>query len=372
MSRRFRALQLASQASLSSKRQAGFTMVELLVGSVITVLVVRSLAALALLSELRLGRDSEVNQSLRDQWGRALTFINNEARHAYWIRTTTATWPCGEGGIPAGPLLVLEGPPNPANNNLPYWSVVYGVRANGNSTEWRGLNRLVRCGPPFEALRRDTENPDERRAEALAGNLDYTAQPSESVIADQLAQDNPFQTQLFDQTLAKDRDAQLSLFMSRRTGASYPPAGMYATAFHTQIRANRNPGFDVSGNPACLTTTDADGNQTPDPGSCPLVKLTDSLGRTSYIKEFNLPPSGTFTVNRCGSGCTGSKSSATIDVIFFKGNIADFTTKQFAAPGQPNASGPCSRTSCWLSNGKQSAQIYDGNVLVFYDQILRL
>ncbi|MFN9989291.1 MAG: hypothetical protein ACK549_03455, partial [Cyanobacteriota bacterium] len=180
--------------------------------------------------------------------------------------------------------------------------------------------------------------------------------------------------QLYAHSHAQDRDGHLSLFRSRRTGASYPPPGMLASAFHTQLRANRNPGFDVTGNPACLTTTDADGNQQPNSAACPSMPLKDSLGRTTYIKEFNLPSAGTFTVNGCNpnSGCLGPKSSSTIDVIFLKGNFADFTTRQFAAPGQANATGPCSRTSCWLSNGSQNVQIYDGNVLVFYDQILRL
>lgn len=369
MSHRFRALSLAGRRRRRQQRLAGFTLVELLVGGAITVIVVSSLAAIALISELRMGREAEVNQNLRDQWGRALAFINNEAQHAYWIRTSMTTWPCGNGGVPSGPLLVLEGPPNPTNNQ-PIWTVAYGVRANGQSTEWRGFNRLVRCGPPFEALQR-ADTPEARRAEALAGNLDYTAQASESVISDQLAQENPFETMLFDETLAKDRDAQLSLFLSRRTGASYPPVGTFQTRFHTQVRANRNPGFDVSGNPACATSSDADGNQVPDPGSCPNQQIKDSLGRTTTIKEHNLPASGTFTVNGCAAqtGCEGSKSSTTTDVIFLQGNLKDFSTKQFSAT-QSNL--PCSRTSCYLSNGKQSVQIYDGDALVFYDGILRL
>ena len=373
MTPQFRLLFLARQARHKNWRPEAYTMVELMVGIVLSVLVVSSLAAIALISELRMGEETEVNQSLRDQWSRALAFINNEAQHAYWIRTTTTSaWPCAGGGMPQGSLLVLEGPPNPANNNLPAWNVFYGVRANGNSTDWRGFNRLVRCGPPFVTT---TRTNTQQTAEALAGNLDYTAAPTESVIADQLAQTNPFQTQLFDQTLAKDRDAHLSLFMSRSTGASYPPAAMFGTSFHTQVRANRNPGFDVTGNPACDTSTSADGNQEPNlQGSCPLLPLKDSLNRTTYVKEYNLPASGTLTVNGCGPnvGCVGPKSTTTIDVVFLKGNNADFTTKQFAAPGKPNASEPCSRTSCYLSNGTQNVQIYDGNVLVFYDRIVRL
>lgn len=368
MTTRFPGSALFSKPRSRAGRPEAFTLVELLVGTVLSVIVVSSLAAIALIAELRMGRDSEVNQNLRDQWGRTLAFINNEAQHAFWIRTTTTTWDCGDQGVPQGNLLVLEGPPNPANNN-PTWTVAYGVRANTNSTQWRGFNRLVRCGPPFI-----TNTRQDRTAEALAGNLDLTAQPTESVIADQLAETNSFQTQLFDQTLAKDRDANLSLFMSRRTGLSYPPAGMFGTTFHSQVRANRNPGFDVTGNAACTTTTDADGNEEPPlSGSCPLLPSTDGQVRTTYLKEYNLPASGTLTVNSCQTAqnpnCKGPKSATTVDVVFLKGNFADFKTIQFSAS---NSNEPCSRSSCYVSNGKQNVQIYDGNILVFYDKILRL
>jgi len=374
MTTRLRVFPLAAKPRAPKGRTDAFTLVELLIGAALSVIVVSSLAAVALIAELRMGRDAEVNQSLRDHWGRTLAFINNEAQQAYWIRTTTTAWPCGGEGVPEGPLLVLEGPPNPATNGSPSWTVAYGVRANGSSKEWRGFNRLVRCGPPFIANARGSEtpeDPEERRAEALAGNLDYTANPTESVIADQLAQTGPFQTRLDDSSLQRSRDAEVSLFMSRRTGLSYPPAKTLGTAFHTQLRANRNPGFDVTGNPACNTTT-IDGSEEPNlSGSCPLLPLKDSLGRRTFIKEYNLPASGTLKVNGCGQDCRGPRSTSTTDVVFLKGNIADFT-KQFAAPGKPNATDACSRASCFVSNGKQNVQIYDGNVLVFYDGLVRL
>jgi hypothetical protein len=374
MTSRLRLFLLAAKPRARKGRADAFTLVELLIGASLSVIVVSSLAAVALIAELRMGRDAELNQSLRDHWGRTLAFINNEAQQAYWIRTTATDWPCGGEGMPEGPLLVLEGPPNPATNGSPSWTVAYGVRANGSSTQWRGFNRLVRCGPTFMADSRQGKTPEEQRAEALAGNLDYTALPTESVIADQLAQTDPFQTRLDDSSLARSRDAEVSLFMSRRTGLSYPPAQTLGTAFHSQLRANRNPGFDATGNPACDTTT-VNGSEEPNlSGSCPLLQVKDSQSRVSYIKEYNLPPSGTLFVNRCSTvpDCQGPKNTTTIDVVFLKGNIADFTTKQFAAPGKPNATDNCSRTSCYVSNGNQNVQIYDGNVLVFYDGMMRL
>lgn len=361
------------QRGFSRKQMEAFTLVELLVGASLSVLVVSSLAAIALIAELRMGKESEVNQSLRDHWGRTMAFINNEAQHANWIRTSITTYPCG-GDPPSGPLLVLEGPPVSTNNNLPAWTVVYGVRANGNSREWRGFNRLVRCGPPFaETAPKNTDSDADmarRKAEALAGNLIIQSPYTESVIADQLAATNPFVTELFDATQPRDRDAKVSLFMSRLTGPTYPPAGTFTTSFQTQVRANRNPGFDVTGNPACATTTNSFGNE----NSPCVIPIRDSLRRVTYVKEYNLTKSGSMTINGCNptANCVGALSSNFIDVIFLKGNYADFTTKQFAAPGLPNASNACSRTSCYLSNGSQSVQIYDGNVLVFYDQTVRL
>lgn len=368
MNPRLRLFPMAAMPRAPKHREDAFTLVELLIGAALSVIVVSSLAAVALIAELRMGREAEVNQSLRDHWGRTLAFINNEAQQAYWIRTTADAWPCGGEGIPEGDVLVLEGPPNPATNGTPSWTVAYGVRANGSSTEWRGFNRLVRCGPPFLATPRGDGTPAERRAASLAGNLDYTATPTESVIADQLAQTDPFQTQLDDPSLQRSRDAELSLFMSRRTGLSYPPEKTLGTTFQTQLRANRNPGFDVNGNPACNTST-VDGSEEPNlSGSCPLMSLKDAQGRPSFIKEYNLPASGTLTVNGCGENCIGPRSTTTVDVVFLKGNIADFT-KQFS---EYNVSDPCSRNSCYVSNGKQNVQIYDGNVLVFYDGIVRL
>jgi hypothetical protein len=373
----------------------------MLVGGTLTVLLVGSLGALALISELRMGRDAEVNQSLRDAWGRTLSFIANEAQHAYWIRTTLTAlpgdatgYPCQ--GNPPNDLLVLDGPPNPANPTAPIWRVVYGVRENEtNQTNWRGFNRLVRCGPPFELISREATTgaslPAALRAAALAGNLSYTENSSETVVADQLARSitipcppppvggisipgtcrQPFQARLFDYGAGQDRDAQLSLFVSRSSGAVYPPATF--TPFHTQIRANRNPGFDVNGNASCATVLDSSGsgNQVPaNPSACQTILPDPSSGRTVRLLEYNLPNvAGTYTINGCGVGCAGPQTTDMTEIIFLKGTYDSFTSKMFSSADSTSA---CSRKSCYVSNGIQNVQIYDGNVLVFHDRILRL
>lgn len=330
--------------------QQAFTLAELLVGGVLSVLVVSSLGAIALIAELRMGRDAELNQNLRDKWGRALAFINNEAQQAYWIKTEISSYPCG-GEAPSSPL-VLEGPPDPQNPAQPRWSVVYGVKSNAGSSNWRGFNRLVRCGPPYVNTRDDINFKDSAQ-DANFGYLDENVPASqwkESVIADQLAKENPFRSALFDEDLRKDRDVKIWLYMSRRTGNAYPPPGTFGTDYHTQIRASRNPGFDVAGNPACATST-VSGAAVP-PTTCINGPFKDSFGRNTYVKEYNLPSSGALTVKG---------TSNTTDVLFLKGNY----------PEDFKADRSCNRIRCTLS-GKQEVTIEQGNVLVFYNRIMRL
>lgn len=390
-----------SPSRQTARRLAAFTAIEMLVGASISVILVGALGAIALISELQMGREAEVNQSMRDTWGRTMAFIANEAQQAYWIRTSltalpdiTTGYPCE--GNPPDNLLVLDGPPNPANPSAPIWRVVYGVRENEtNQTNWRGFNRLVRCGPPFESIPRESTEgaalPAALRAAALAGNLSYTENATETVIADQLARSTvipcpapatggisipgtcqqPFQARLFDHQAGRDRDAQLSLYLSRRTGAVYPPASF--TPFHTQIRANRNPGFDVNGSSSCSTIIDpsGSGNQVPsNPTACRTIVPDPSSDRRITLLEFNLPNvAGTYTINGCGVGCIGAQTTDISEVIFLKGTYDSFTTKMYSSADTTRA---CSRKSCYVSNGIQNVQIYDGNMLVFYDRILRL
>lgn len=342
-----------------------FTLIEVLVGSALSVIVVSSLAAIALVSELKMGREAEVNQGLRDNWDRALSFITNEAKQANWIRTSLPAdtqYPC-EGSAPSGVLLVLEGPPDPkiASAPTPLWTVVYGVRPNNDADSrrnWRGFNRLVRCGPPFKETSEGTSEEN-----SLAGNLDADGVRKETVIADQLAESDPFQVQLFnknpDGTELPDRFAQLNLFLSRRTGQTYPPKPASTNDYQTWIRVNRTPGYEAAGNlTTCATSTgvDAQGNPQEQPNNnCLRRKAFNERGTTVYTQEWNLTTrSGNLTING---------DPETVDVVFLKGPRASFSFK-------PNQD--CNRASCTLSNASQTVTITDGDVLLFYDRILRL
>jgi hypothetical protein len=379
---------LKSKTKRPSNSLDAFGIVDLIVGTSVGIILVGAIGGLALVSDLKVNRDVEVNQTLRDTWSRTLAFISNEAQQSYWISNVVegpAGYPCA-GGAPENPL-VLDGPPNPANPTMPMWRVVYGVRSNAlNPTQWRGVNRLVRCGPPFERIARD-DSPLQTRAEALraaaiGGNLSYTETYAETFITDQLPRTTeiacpvagipgpcrqPFYVRLFNTQGTRDRDAQVNLFLSRPTGQTYPPPAN--VGFHVQIRANRNPGFDILGNPSCVTQADSWGNEEPNNPSICQVVIQDSSRRQNIMREYNLSSAdGNYRINACGPTCNAPRVTDVTEVIYIKGLYDDFTTKQYAA----NDSRPCTRRSCFLSSSRQTLQIFDGNLIVFYDRLLRL
>ena len=380
---------LRFRSTRSSKDLEAFGLVELMIGTVMGIILVGSIGGLALVSELKVNRDAEVNQTMRDNWSRTLALISNEAQQAFWISNVVGPptgYPCA-GGAPENPL-VLDGPPNPANPTAPIWRVVYGVRSNAaNPNQWRGVNRLVRCGPPFERIARD-DAPQQTRTEALraaavGGNLSFAENYEETFVTDQLPRRTeipcpvasipgpcmqPFHARLFNTGGTRDRDAQVNLFLSRATGQTYPPAAN--VGFHIHIRAMRNPGFDVIGNPSCVTQTDSLGNAEPNNlNNVCETSVLDSSKRRNITREYNLSSAdGNFRINACGTTCNSPRVTNVIEVVYLRGLYDDFTTKQYAA----NDARPCSRSSCFVSSPRQSLQIFDGNVLVFYDRILRL
>jgi hypothetical protein len=374
------------------KGSEAFSLVELIVGAAVSAVLIGSVGGLALVHEMRHNRDSVVNQSLRDSWTRTLAFISNEANQAYWIRTSITSppgYPC-QGSEPANPL-VLDGPPNPANPSQPTWRVVYGIRGIGdNSTQWKGVNRLVRCGPPFEQIARSDVDPELReealREAALGGNLSYSEDYRETTLTDQLPAigdsslpcptvkyspspcRQPFFARVFNTKAPVDRDAQVNLFLRRRSGRSFPPAAN--SGFHVLIRANRYPIFDVAGNPNCTTSTDALGNQFPNStAECIRSNVLDSTLRRNTVIQYNLSnASGSLRINGCGLNCTGPRVSEATEVIYFPGRFDDYGTKQFSATDTR----PCSRKSCFIQGANHSVQIFDGDMLIFYDRIMRI
>jgi hypothetical protein len=86
---------------------------------------------------VQLGRRSNSNsiQEAQEQWGRAVTFIQNEAADATSLSTALSTV-CDS--VVINSVLVLDGS-----------NIIYGVRARTTNEVglYRGPNLLIRCGP---------------------------------------------------------------------------------------------------------------------------------------------------------------------------------------------------------------------------------
>jgi type II secretory pathway pseudopilin PulG len=179
-------------------RSKGFSLVELIIVAGLTAVVLAGLGTLTLISDVRLGRSRNSNsiQEAQEQWGRAVTFIQNEAADAASLSTTLPTGNnCNVGW--SIPILVLN---NPTNNALP---IIYGVRAPAEDEVglYRGPNLLIRCGPfPGE-----------------------TKPQSETVLLDGLAAENSLQVQLMPNQASGQpvQDAEVTITLNTGTNTTF-------------------------------------------------------------------------------------------------------------------------------------------------------
>ena len=118
-------------------RCSGFNLVELMIVAGLTAVVLAGLGALTLISDVQLGRRSNSNsmQGAQEQWGRAVTFIQNEAADADSLSTALST-SCDS--VVINSVLVLVGS-----------NIIYGVRVPTTNEDglYRGPYLLIRCGP---------------------------------------------------------------------------------------------------------------------------------------------------------------------------------------------------------------------------------
>ena len=76
---------------------SGFSLVELMIVGGLTAVVLAGLGALILVSDVKVGRRSDSMQEAQEQWGRAVTFIQNEVADAANLSATLGnnSYPCG-------------------------------------------------------------------------------------------------------------------------------------------------------------------------------------------------------------------------------------------------------------------------------------
>jgi hypothetical protein len=211
---------------------SGFSLVELMIVAGLTAVVLAGLGALTLVADVKVGRRSDSMQEAQEQWGRAVTFIQNEVADAATLSATLGnnSYPCS-GDVPS-PILVLEGPKNPTNN--PAWTVIYGVRspAGGEQGLYRGPRLLIRCGPLPLAADLNPPNPQQT---AIFGNIDETkvGTPTETILLDRLTDNNPLQVVLLaNANNGPVQDAQLRITIQANPDTTY--AGDQPFRVHVQ------------------------------------------------------------------------------------------------------------------------------------------
>jgi len=127
-------------------RSNGFSLVELVMVAGLTAVVLAGLGALTLVSDVQVGRRTNSVQEAQDEWGRAVTFIQNEVANAAASISNTwsvgAVYPCNGGVKPTSGMLIL-------NNNASAPAIIYGVRSisEADKSLYRGPQFLIRCGP---------------------------------------------------------------------------------------------------------------------------------------------------------------------------------------------------------------------------------
>ena len=188
----------------------GFSLVELLIVAGLTAVVLAGLGALTLVSDLQVGRRSNSLQEAQEQWGRAVTFIQNEAGDGASLSGSLsdddvcngiATASFKVNGIDTYPTLVIKGPNIPPN-----WTIIYGVRDLDDLDEdirvlYRGPKLLIRCGP-FP--------------------INVPSTPSQTVLLDRLPDGNPFQVQLLGVAANNHYyDAELKITIKTGTDTTY-------------------------------------------------------------------------------------------------------------------------------------------------------
>jgi hypothetical protein len=126
-------------------RSNGFSLVELVMVAGLTAVILAGLGALTLVSDVQVGRRTNSVQEAQEEWGRAVTFIQNEVANAASISDTWsvgAVYPCNGGVKPTSVMLIL-------NDNAAAPVIIYGVRSISEAQKslYRGPQLLIRCGP---------------------------------------------------------------------------------------------------------------------------------------------------------------------------------------------------------------------------------
>lgn len=306
------------------KTVSGFTIVELLLSTVLGAIVLAALGAALLVSEIRVTRNSVSAQNLRDNARQASLLIINELNNSSQLRSGSngETLPSScNSGIGSIPLVVIG---KGGNWKSYYYSVPSSTFAAG---QWYGPAVLMRCGPPYQD----------------SGIIDESKSSLESVMLDKLIATNGFTVDLTQATGTLNRQLRFSVAMEQ--------AGSPITTSSFIVRTAANPMYGLydliveSSNYCTPSTTEP----------CKV------MGNTEHF----LPPKG-----KTASPIEGNISKE--EVIYFPGRLSDYSLTKDGTSGTV-----CTRATCNVKGGPTSTSDYDTdlkyfNVIVFSDAERRL
>ncbi|WP_338429559.1 hypothetical protein VZF83_08910 [Synechococcus elongatus IITB3] len=144
---------------------AGFTVAELLVGSVLGVIVILA-GGFVLSTNLSTDRRVAELSKQRNQLNLALEFISSEIRRSRRIvlnTDLTASTQCRNSN--RQPILSLEVPKESGG----FHTITYAVQPIASNHIWQGPHAIYRCGPSFTSDGRYTENSSQQADVLLDG-----------------------------------------------------------------------------------------------------------------------------------------------------------------------------------------------------------
>jgi len=289
----------------------GYTLVELLVGVLVSGIVITA-AVQVLLSIIRSDVASQRELNRRDDVSRALALLQEETRNAVRVRTGTSAAPLQPLDSSLCPtavstLLILDG----ITSNR---SISYGLQSISD-VNWRGPRVLVRCGPLYND-----------QGQLIAGTPE-APQRSEQVVLDSLCTSSSSGCANSDgfTVTSQGGEANRSIDLTLNSLAS----GRHFV-YNTQVSVNSNQVFQCPPS-GCLQ-----------------------------------PPSGDATYHRPALGGQVSGDYGKDDIVYFDGPRADYVISGAAGQGR------CTITRCDVSKSGQTVVIEYGDVLVFSDGEIRL
>jgi hypothetical protein len=338
---------LSSVKTASRHQSEGFALVELLVATILSLIIIQAMAHI-MVSELKLSQSFEEHSNIKDSTIRVAAMMQKEISNASDLSVpSTDPTSCG-----LNDPLVIIGPRK-------LWTIVYGFAAQNPPPGWVGPMTLYRCGPPYDAN----------------GNLIFSdGQMVPSVVLDKLTLTSPWDTVINSGDLGNlsnslSRGIRIQFNMQSASGQLNP----YIFGARSAINPLYAFGDQVANGSTYLTTA---------PSACD--DATATSGSTNILNAICYQTLTTHQIIYEGAPATEidkrqhfyvAPNSGTIsiigsplfeDIVYLPNLKSTYSFKQSAGT-EP---GTCTRASCYVyltSGANEKISLQNVNYLIFPD-----